>query len=168
MRIRVITLLTAIVILSLIGCSKTTDETTVQEKENKNTYQTVKANEEGNVVIDTTNISKDATFVNYETADGTIIQFIVVKASDGSIRTTFNTCQACNPAPKAYFEQKGDTFVCQNCGNVFRTDQVGIEKGGCNPANIEEREQTDQSVIISASYIDQYAGNFSTWKGPTQ
>ena len=168
MRKKVIAILTTVLIVSLAGCNKADNEGTTQEVVNKNTFQTVKANEEGNLVIDTGNISRDATFVNYEAVDGTTIQFIVVKASDGSIRTTFNTCQACNPSPKAYFEQMEDTFICQNCGNVFKTDQVGVEKGGCNPAIIEEKEQTNQSVIISASYIDQYAGNFATWMGPTE
>ena len=33
----------------------------------------------------------------------------------------FNTCQVCNPSPKAYFVQNGKNFICQNCKNSLKS-----------------------------------------------
>lgn len=125
----------------------------------------VKANAEGNLVIETSGITKEATFVNYATG-GVVIQLLLVRAEDGSIRTTFNTCQSCNPSPRAYFVQKGSTFTCQNCGNSFPLRQIGLTKGGCNPAPVYEKRMDGTSLIIPASYLSQYAANFKNWQGP--
>lgn len=168
MRIRTLILLSAILVLGLTGCNQANGDKVATEKSGNNTYMTVKANEEGNLIIDTSQLSEDATFVNYTSEGDTTIQLIAVKASDGSVRTTFNTCQSCNPSPLAYFVQEDDTFICQNCKNVFMRDQVGVQKGGCNPANIEEKTEKENSVIIPAAYLDQYAGNFANWDGPTE
>lgn len=42
-------------------------------------------------MLDTTNITSDVTFVNYDN-NGVIIQFIVVHGADGEVRIAFNTC----------------------------------------------------------------------------
>ncbi len=42
-------------------------------------------------MLDTTNITSDVTFVNYD-SNGVIIQFIVVRGTDGEVRIAFNTC----------------------------------------------------------------------------
>lgn len=42
-------------------------------------------------MLDTTNITSDVTFVNYD-SKGVIIQFIVVCGTDGEVRIAFNTC----------------------------------------------------------------------------
>lgn len=150
-------------IFTLTGCGneKNKEETT------SNSFITVKANENGKIVINTEDITSDVTFVNYE-VDGIIIQFIVVRGTDGKVRIAFNTCQACNPSPNAYFIQVGDYLECQNCGNKFHIDKIGIEKGGCNPAPVEEKEGTDNSIIIDQEYADSYKAKFENWKGPTK
>lgn len=147
-------------VLFLTGCDSEKDASS-------NNFVTVKANDEGKIVIDTKDITQEATFVNYE-VDGVTIQFIVVRGTDGKVRIAFNTCQACNPSPNAYFKQVGEYLQCQNCGNKFHIDKIGEEKGGCNPAPVEEKEETDTQIIIDEDYVDSYKGKFEGWNGPTK
>ena len=121
----------------------------------------MEADESGNIVIDTTNIGSKATFYNYN-ADGTTIRLFAVKASDGTIRMAFNTCQVCNPSPKAYFVQNGKNFIRQNCKNSFATDNIGKERGGCNPIPIttDERIDGENTITITKQFIESYKENF--------
>jgi predicted small secreted protein len=82
--------------------------------------------------------------------DDVPVEVLAVKAQDGTIRTAYNTCQVCNGSPKAYFVQKDDVLECQNCGNQFPMERVGIIAGGCNPVPImeEERSVTADSITI--------------------
>lgn len=139
----------------------------LQGQEGGNLFLTLEADEEGNLVIEEEDITETATYINY-LSDGSTIQLIAVRTGDGAVRTAFNTCQSCNPAPGAYFIQKGNAFICQNCGNAFTTDQIGVEKGGCNPAPIAQKTETDGKLLIQTAYLDQYSGNFANWGGPTE
>ena len=90
----------------------------------------------------------------------------VTKDADGTVRTAFNTCQVCNGSPKAYFEEKGDSVVCQNCGNSFSKEDVGVLSGGCNPYPIfpEDRADTEDTVTISYDFLKSAEGLFTRWK----
>jgi hypothetical protein len=125
----------------------------------------VSSNEEGNIVIKTSDIGEDATFYQYE-ANGTTMEFFAVKASDGTIRTALNTCQVCNGSPYAYFDQQGDNFQCQNCGNIFQRDMIELEKSGCNPIPItsEVKTVTDTEITIPATFFDEKVDLFKNWK----
>lgn len=92
--------------------------------------------ENGQLAIDIGTLTEHPLYVNYD-SNGTNIQMIAVNASDGSARLSLNTCQTCNPSPKAYFKERSGKLVCQNCGNVFKMDSVGGTAGGCNPMNIQ-------------------------------
>ena len=111
-----------------------------------NKYLTIKANEDNNIILDTSNITSTATFVNYDD-DGIIIQLILVRGTDNKVRIALNTCQVCNPSPKAYFIQEGEYLVCQNCGTKFHINKIGIEKVGCNPTPVEEKQEEDNKII---------------------
>lgn len=152
-----------IALFSLIGCESTAN----QETEINHKFITVEANEEDKIVIETEKVTSTATFVNYET-EGVIIQFIVVRGTDGVVRIAFNTCQACNPSPNAYFIQEGEYLECQNCKNKFHIDQIGEEVGGCNPAPVIEKEETSNQIILDKSYVDTYIEKFENWNGPTK
>ena len=130
-------------VFCLTGCNKKAEN---QEEKVTNKFENAKVEGE-NVIINTNSITKTATFVNYKLDDITT-QFIVVKRSDGTIGIAFNTCQACNPSPNAYFIQKGDYFECQNCGNRFTIDQIGKESGGCNPAPVKEYKEANGKIIM--------------------
>ena len=160
-------------ILTLTACGSTDASSTegkeqndiAAEKDVSAAYVTPVV-ENGEIVIDTDSLTEQPLYVNYD-SNGTNIQMIAVKASDGSARLSLNTCQACNPSPKAYFKEEDGRLVCQNCGNVFTMDSVGAASGGCNPMNINY-EITGSSLVVSAAELDNYADNFASWGGPVE
>lgn len=120
---------------------------------------------EGNLLIPKNEITATATFYPYKVG-GTKMEVLAVKASDGTIRTAFNTCQVCYSSGRGYYKLDGNTLVCQNCGNRFNPDQVEKEKGGCNPVPILDENKTDdgQNIVISNDYLQQAKQIFSNWK----
>lgn len=142
--------------LFLTGCEKVDD---------KNSFLTVVADSNDFVIIDTTNITTTATFVNYKVED-TIIQLIVVRGTDGKVRVAFNTCQSCSPSPNAYFVQEGEYLECQNCKNKFHINQVGEANGGCSPALLEYTINDQNQIVIQKNNLDKYQSRFKSWKGP--
>jgi hypothetical protein len=95
-----------------------------------------------------------------------VMEVLALKAKDGSIRTAFNTCQVCYSTGKGYYVQQGDELVCQNCGNRFKPEKVGIVKGGCNPVPIAEYGKADDGKIIKVdkTYLNKNKSYFSNWK----
>ena len=122
-------------------------------------------NEKGDLLIPVKDVSETATFykVNVENTD---IEVFAIKASDGSIRTAFNTCQVCYDSGRGYYKQNGDALVCQNCGNQFSANDVEVTRGGCNPVPItEEYKQVDSdNIIIPAEFLKEVAVIFEDWK----
>lgn len=110
-------------------------------------------------------ITEKASFFPYEEASN-YMEIIAIKASDGSIRTALNTCQVCYDSGRGYYEQVGDTLVCQNCGNVFGVDDIEIIKGGCNPIPILETEKSEDGefVTINGDFLEESAIYFENWK----
>ncbi len=94
------------------------------------------------------------------------MEILAVKASDGTVRTAFNTCQVCYSSGRGYYVQKDDVVICQNCGNRFKLDQIEKIKGGCNPVPIakENKTETKDTITISAAYIAQFQPLFKKWK----
>ena len=121
--------------------------------------------ENGMISIKKSDLSKDAAFVNYK-AGGITVQLIAVISDDGNYRLSFNTCQSCNPSPKAYFVQQGRKLVCQNCGNQFTMNDVGKSSYGCNPAQIPFT-QTDNEFLVSTAVLEKAAPAFKRWQGRT-
>ena len=110
-------------------------------------------------------ITEKASFYPYKEAKN-YMEIIALKASDGSIKTALNTCQVCYDSGKGYYEQIGDTLVCQNCGNVFGINDIEIITGGCNPVPIMKENKTEDGeyITISGQFL---AGNnyyFERWK----
>lgn len=154
---RFLSILAVFSIFILYGCDKQ------EEVEKKNNIITVNS-VDGKLVIDTTNITSDVTFVNYD-SNGVIIQFIVVRGTDGEVKIAFNTCQACNPSPRAYFVQEGEYLKCENCASLFHIDKIGVEKDGCNSIVVEEKEISENKIIITTDYADTLRDKFVNWNG---
>lgn len=135
----------------------------VKEEEVQSVGITV--NDNSDIVIDTSKITDKASFFETESG-GLTVGLFVVKASDGTIRTAFNTCQVCNGSPYAYFKQTGDNFQCQNCKNMFPTDRISEERGGCNPVPIlnEQRTESNGEIIISSALLEENSIRFQNWK----
>lgn len=121
--------------------------------------------EKGDMVIQISDISETAKFYSYDELD-TYIEVLAVKASDGTIRTAFNTCQVCYSSGRGYYVQEGDYLICQNCGNRFRMDDVEITRGGCNPVPITDdmKEATDTTITIPKELFVEAEFIFENWK----
>lgn len=119
----------------------------------------------GSLVIPVSEITETASFYPIE-VDGTEMEVIAIKASDGSIRTAFNTCQICYGSGRGYYVQAGNYLVCQNCGNRFTADQVEVSSGGCNPYPIFSQNKTVTGDLIEISYDFLQAAEkiFANWK----
>lgn len=104
----------------------------------------------GYLAIPIADLSQTASFYKAD-IDGTEIELVALKDSKGNLRTAFNACQVCYSSGKGYYVQDGNYLVCQNCGNSFTIDQVGIASGGCNPWPIldSDRTVTDDEIQIS-------------------
>ena len=152
----------AIAAMTACGSTNTSD---VAAEDTTTAYVTPTV-ENGKIVIDTDTLTEHPLYVNYD-SNGTNIQMIAVNASDGSARLSLNTCQACNPSPRAYFKEQNGRLVCQNCGNVFTMDSVGETSGGCNPMNINY-EIEDDNLTVSVTDLDSYADKFAKWSGPVE
>lgn len=121
--------------------------------------------EGGSLVIPVSEVSETAKFYPVE-VDGTEMEILAVRDSEGNIRTAFNTCQICYGSGRGYYVQQGDVLVCQNCGNRFTVEQVEIESGGCNPWPIfaENKTETEDSITISYDFLSESREIFDNWK----
>ncbi len=119
----------------------------------------------GDLKILKSEITETVKFYPYK-AGGTKMEVLAVKASDGTVRTAFNTCQVCYDSGRGYYEQEGDELVCQNCGNRFQLDQIEKMKGGCNPVPILEEYKTDDgtSITVPQSLLQEASVLFGNWK----
>ncbi len=126
-----------------------------------NTYDTAA----GGIKINVADVGTQASYYDIE-VDGTAVEIFAVLASDGTVRLAMNTCQVCNGSPYAYFEQDRDYFICQNCGNRFSSDRIGLISGGCSPVPITEDDYTEEKgvVTVSETFLAENAYRFSNWK----
>lgn len=146
-----------------------TENTEAQEKEanatETNKTETNEIKEGENLVIPVSDLSEKASFYPVE-VDGTEMEVIAGKDSQGEIRTAFNTCQVCYDSGNGYYRQLGEELVCQNCGNSFTMDVVGETAGGCNPVPIleENRTVTDSEIQISYEFLKESSDIFANWR----
>ena len=117
------------------------------------------------LTIQTAEIDSTAAFFPIE-VDGTEMEVLAVRASDGTVRTAFNTCQSCFTSGRGYYVQEGSDLVCQNCGFHFTPDQVEIQSGGCNPWPIfeENKTVTEDEIQISYDFLKESSVIFEYWK----
>jgi uncharacterized membrane protein len=120
---------------------------------------------DGDLFIPASEITEKATFYPV-TVDGVKMEIFAVKAPDGTIRTAFNTCQVCYDSGRGYYIQDGSVFVCQNCGNRFRTSDIEKIKGGCNPVPImpENKIVDENGITISKDFLIEAKVIFGNWK----
>jgi uncharacterized membrane protein len=121
--------------------------------------------ENGDLYIPAEEITETATFYPLN-IEGTEMEIFAVKAPDGTIRTAFNTCQVCYGSGRGYYKQEGNVFVCQNCGNRFRTSDIELVRGGCNPVPITSQYKTadEKGVTITKDFLLKAKVIFANWK----
>lgn len=89
-----------------------------------------------------------AHFYSYD-AGGTVVDYFVIKSSDGELRAALDACDVCYPQKKGY-RQEGDVMVCNNCGRRFPSTEINVQDGGCNPSSLQRSVEGDQLVISVA------------------
>ncbi|GHS99335.1 hypothetical protein AGMMS50276_22770 [Synergistales bacterium] len=121
--------------------------------------------ENGDLYVSAEEITETATFYPLN-IEGTEMEIFAVRAPDGTIRTAFNTCQVCYGSGRGYYKQDGSVFVCQNCGNRFRTSDIEIVRGGCNPVPITAQYKTvdERGITITKDFLLKAKVIFSNWK----
>jgi uncharacterized membrane protein len=117
------------------------------------------------ITIDAKMLTGEPSFIDVE-QDGTAMQLIARKDDTGNVRLTFNICQSCGGSPYAWFEDLGDgTLQCQNCGQIFSLDTVGIEAvQGCNPVTITDYTVDGDTVTVSDAVLKANVERFANWK----
>lgn len=101
------------------------------------TAQAVAVKDEGGVVrIPVASVEDGKAHFFLLSSGGKNISFFAMRAPDGSIRTAFDACLACNHAKLGY-RQESDSVVCNNCGMGFRPADIGRITGGCNPIPVK-------------------------------
>ena len=91
-----------------------------------------------------------ARYYRYTTTGGRQVKFFVMRSSDGVIRAAFDACDTCYRERKGY-HQEGDDMVCNFCGRRFRSVDINVLQGGCNPVPLERGVVGDQIVMKAAS-----------------
>jgi uncharacterized membrane protein len=105
----------------------------------------------GDVTVPVTMLADGAArFYRYTTAAGREVRFFVMKSSDGVVRAAFDACDVCYRERRGY-RQRGDVMVCINCRRTFRSVDINVLQGGCNPAPLERTIVGDQVVLAAAS-----------------
>ena len=162
-------LVIVISLLLIVGCNKEeTHEHKVPARLKEVTENIVKANlnEEGNIVIEESEITDKAVYIDYKYNDVTI-GLLAVRNSEGKVIVVVNTCQSCGGSPYAYFVQVGDKIQCQNCGNLFAIDELdNLVPDGCNPIAIEDRTDKNGQIIIGVNQLKSIVDKFENWQGP--
>ena len=115
------------------------------------------------IIIRTESVTDQASFLPVS-SEGKKMELIAVRGRDGKVRIAWNTCQVCRGAPKAFFLQKGDAFICQNCGNAFDKDSLGSTSSGCNPTPVQGAIVENGAIRIPSSTIKSGASIFRNWK----
>lgn len=117
------------------------------------------AAENGTVRIPLTSLNGAAAshFV-YKANGGKDIRFFALRASDGTIRVALDACDACYRSKLGYHQQ-GDVMVCNNCGLSFRSTDIGIITGGCNPVPLDKKTDR-QHIVVQARDLEAGARYF--------
>ena len=90
---------------------------------------------------------------------GIQVNYFTVLGSDGEVRTAFDACDICG-GYKGY-SQQGTDVVCNNCGKVFRIEDIGRlnTPGGCWPSFLSH-EIKEENVLINKAEIAKGAYRF--------
>ena len=112
----------------------------------------------GAIQIPLAEITDQAKYYEYQTANQKKVRFFVIKSSDGVYRAAANACVVCYREKKGY-HQEGDDMVCNNCRKHFPSALVNEVTGGCNPDGIPRTIQGDK-LLIAASDLEARAELF--------
>ena len=150
------------------GCSKENEslEKPANLKESVGKIEKANLDSNGNIVIDEASITTDITYIDYE-YEGVTIGLLAVRDSKDEVKVVVNTCQSCGGSPYAYFVKVGNSIQCQNCGNMFKIDELdNLEINGCNPIAIVKKSEKDGKITIIPDELKALKSKFTNWQGP--
>lgn len=65
------------------------------------------------------------------------------------------------------FVKVGDAIQCQNCGNMFKINELdSLELGGCNQIAIINKKEKDGKITIISDELKALKSKFTNWQGP--
>jgi uncharacterized membrane protein len=99
-----------------------------------------------------------AKFYEYEASNQKAVRFFVIKSFDGVYRAAADACDICYREKMGY-HQEGDDMVCNKCRKHFRSADVNVITGGCNPDGIPRTIKGDK-LLIAASELEARAELF--------
>ena len=113
-------------------------------------------NEKGDLVISKNDIT-DKVSVYKVKVEGTRLEILVGRDSDGQIVTAFNACSnsACKQSGKGHFKVNGNTVTCKNCGHSFTLDDFDTALHGSQPVmiTVAQRKETENSILVPISVL---------------
>lgn len=63
------------------------------------------------------------------------------------------------------FVKVGDSIQCQNCGNMFKIDELdNLELGGCNQIAIINKKEKDGQITIISDELKALKSKFTNWQ----
>jgi uncharacterized membrane protein len=120
----------------------------------RNGGQDAQASSQSQVVTHPVSLFADgkAKHFDFRGDNGITVKYFVLKSSDGVIRAAFDACDVCWPSGKGYYQEQ-DNMVCRNCGRRFASVKINVVKGGCNPAPLSRKIDSDNLVIQVADIL---------------
>jgi len=114
--------------------------------------------QEGNIIINTSALSKGSSRHYRYQEGGKSIKFFVVRDGQNTIRAALDACDVCWKSSKGYKLADG-AMMCVSCGMKFPLNRIGIASGGCNPHPFRFRTEnnflliTAQELMLGANYF---------------
>lgn len=99
-----------------------------------------------------------ARFFTYRTRANRDVRVFLMRSSDGEIRAALDACTVCYQKGRGY-RQAGDNMLCNECGKSFRSVDINVITGGCNPIPLE-RDVNGSQVVVRATALEQGAAYF--------
>lgn len=63
------------------------------------------------------------------------------------------------------FVKVGDSIQCQNCGNMFKIDELdSLELSGCNQIAIIDKKEKDGQITIISDELKALKSKFTNWQ----
>ncbi|MGN0996627.1 MAG: Fe-S-containing protein [Candidatus Ventricola sp.] len=94
------------------------------------------AQEDGKLVIQESSLSSDQ--VSFIRIGGdSKIELLARIGDDGHIKVALGTCQSCKGSPWAYYTQKDNLLMCNNCALTFSLSVLDAPGGGCHPITLD-------------------------------
>ena len=118
--------------------------------------------EDGKLIIQESSLSSDqVSFIRI--GEDSRIELLARIGDDGHIKVALGTCQSCKGSPWAYYTQKDNLLMCNNCGLTFALSVLDAPGGGCHPITLDSSivKEGEGHVEISLDALLPYESLFA-------